>query len=160
MENRDSTVGIATGCGMDDRGVGVRVLVGARIFISPCRPDLIWDPPSLLSNGYRELFLLGQSGRGVKIQLVPRSRKRGSIRLHGVVLNYINTGTTLPLLLQEWKDEWMVRAQTSTHRFCRRERKVIRKIACGALLWDKSYFSVLFHFGFEVIQVKYVQTKM
>jgi hypothetical protein len=28
METRDSSVGIATGYGLDDRGVGVRVLVG------------------------------------------------------------------------------------------------------------------------------------
>jgi hypothetical protein len=26
--------------------------VGARSFISPCRPDLLWGPPSLLWNGY------------------------------------------------------------------------------------------------------------
>jgi hypothetical protein len=32
-------VGITTGCGLDDQGVGVRVLVGARIFTSRCRPD-------------------------------------------------------------------------------------------------------------------------
>jgi hypothetical protein len=30
--NRDSVVGITTGYGLDDRGVGVRVPVGARIF--------------------------------------------------------------------------------------------------------------------------------
>jgi hypothetical protein len=30
--NRDSSVGIATGCGLDDRGVGFRVPVGSRIF--------------------------------------------------------------------------------------------------------------------------------
>jgi hypothetical protein len=37
------------------------------------------------------------------LQLVPRSRKRGSIlplpiRHHGVMLNYLSTGTTLPFL--------------------------------------------------------------
>jgi hypothetical protein len=50
--SRDSVVGIATGYGLDDRGVGVRVLVGSRIFSSPRRPDL-------LSNGYRGLFHRG-----------------------------------------------------------------------------------------------------
>jgi hypothetical protein len=30
--SRDSVVGIATGYGLDDRGVGVRVPVGSRIF--------------------------------------------------------------------------------------------------------------------------------
>jgi hypothetical protein len=51
-------VGIATGYGLDDRGVGVRVPVESRIFFSPRRPDLLWGPPSL-SNGYAGLFLLG-----------------------------------------------------------------------------------------------------
>jgi hypothetical protein len=37
--SRDSVVGIATSYGLDDRGVGVRVQVGARIFCSPNRPD-------------------------------------------------------------------------------------------------------------------------
>jgi hypothetical protein len=53
--SRDSAVGIATGYGLDGRGVGIRVPVGARIFSSPRRPDGFWGPPSLLSNGYREL---------------------------------------------------------------------------------------------------------
>jgi hypothetical protein len=44
--------------------------VGVRIFTSLCRPDRLWGPPSLLSNGYRELT--------THLQLVPRSRKYGS----------------------------------------------------------------------------------
>jgi hypothetical protein len=40
----------ATGYGPDDRGVGVRVPVGSRIFISLCRPDRLRGPPSLLSD--------------------------------------------------------------------------------------------------------------
>jgi hypothetical protein len=51
--SRDSVVGIATGYGLDDRGVEVRVLVGSRIFSSPRRPDRLCGPPNLLSNGYR-----------------------------------------------------------------------------------------------------------
>jgi hypothetical protein len=51
--SRDSVVGIATGYGLGDRRVGVRVLVGARFFSSPRRPDRFWGPPSLLSSGYR-----------------------------------------------------------------------------------------------------------
>jgi hypothetical protein len=57
--SRDSSVGITTGYGLDDRGVGVRVPVGSRIFSYPCRPDRLWPPPNLLSNGYRRLFPLG-----------------------------------------------------------------------------------------------------
>jgi hypothetical protein len=37
--SRDSSVGIATGYGLDDGGVGVRVLVGSRMFSCPRRPD-------------------------------------------------------------------------------------------------------------------------
>jgi hypothetical protein len=83
QRSRDSVVGIATGYGLDDPGVGVWVLVGSRIFSSPRCPGRLWAPPSLLSSGYQELFSWGLNGRGVKLtthlQLVPRSRKCGSI---------------------------------------------------------------------------------
>jgi hypothetical protein len=36
----DSAVGIATGYGLDERGVGVRVPVGSRIFFASFRPAL------------------------------------------------------------------------------------------------------------------------
>jgi hypothetical protein len=94
--SRESAVGIGTDYWLDDRGVGVRVLVGSRIFTSLCRRDRLCGPPNLLSNGYRGFLPRGLSGRGVKLtthlQLVSRSRKYGSIhplptRLHGVVLN-------------------------------------------------------------------------
>jgi hypothetical protein len=54
--SRDSSVGIATGYGLDDRGVRVRVPVGVRIFSFTRRPDLFWGPPSLLSNRYPGFF--------------------------------------------------------------------------------------------------------
>jgi hypothetical protein len=56
----DSIVGIATGYGLDDREIGVRVPVGSRIFASAYRPERLWGPPNLLYNGYRELFLGGK----------------------------------------------------------------------------------------------------
>jgi hypothetical protein len=50
-KRRGSTVGIVIGYGLDDRGVGVQIPVGSRIFTSPCHPYKILSPPSLLSNG-------------------------------------------------------------------------------------------------------------
>jgi hypothetical protein len=50
--HRDSAVGIAASYWLEDRGFGVRVSVGSRIFTSPCRPDRLWGPPNLLSNVY------------------------------------------------------------------------------------------------------------
>jgi hypothetical protein len=45
--------------------------------------DRLWGPPSLLMNGRRKLFPLGQSRWSVKLtthlQLVPRSRKLESV---------------------------------------------------------------------------------
>jgi hypothetical protein len=78
--SRDSVAGIATGYGLDDLGVGVRVPVGSRIFSSPQRPDRLWGPPSLLYNGHRGFFSRGSSGRGVGLYI------QSPIRLHGFTL--------------------------------------------------------------------------
>jgi hypothetical protein len=43
--NRDSSVGIATGYGLNDRGVRVQVPIGARMLSSPYLPVLYWGPP-------------------------------------------------------------------------------------------------------------------
>jgi hypothetical protein len=55
----DSAVGKATGYRLDGRGVGFRVPIRARFFAYSRRPDRFWDQPSLLSDGYRGLFLRG-----------------------------------------------------------------------------------------------------
>jgi hypothetical protein len=58
--SRDSSVGIATGYGLDDREFGVRVPVGSRIFSCSRRPDralgstqppIQWVPGALSSGG-------------------------------------------------------------------------------------------------------------
>jgi hypothetical protein len=82
--SQDSVVSIAISYRLDDWGAGVRVPVGSRFFSFPCYPDQLCGPPDLLSNGYRGYFLGGGlSGRSVQLtthlQLVPRSRKCGSI---------------------------------------------------------------------------------
>jgi hypothetical protein len=51
-----SSVGIATGYGLDDREDVFRVPVESRIFSSESRPDRLWGPPNLLSNRYWGLF--------------------------------------------------------------------------------------------------------
>jgi hypothetical protein len=51
--SRCSAIGITTACGLDDRGVGVRVPVRSRIFTSGHCPDQLWGSLSLLSSGYR-----------------------------------------------------------------------------------------------------------
>jgi hypothetical protein len=59
--SRDSSVGIATGYGLDDQGAWVRVPVGKKIFTSPYRPDRLWGPPNFLQNGYLGFFPGGKA---------------------------------------------------------------------------------------------------
>jgi hypothetical protein len=58
---------------VDDWGVGVRVPVGSRTFSSPCRPDRLWGPSGLLSNGCPEIFTRGKSNQGVKLTTLSSS---------------------------------------------------------------------------------------
>jgi hypothetical protein len=52
MQSRDSVVGVETGYGLDDRGVGVRVPVESRIFTSPYRPHRLSGSHNFLYDGY------------------------------------------------------------------------------------------------------------
>jgi hypothetical protein len=52
---------MATGYGLDVQRVGVEVPVEARMFTSPCRPEQLWGPLRLLSNGYWGLFPRGKA---------------------------------------------------------------------------------------------------
>jgi hypothetical protein len=96
IRSRYSIVGIATGYGKDDGGVGVRVPVGSRIFSPPRCPDWLWGPPNLLLNGYWGLFpgskLAGTCGWPLtsseswdkeNVDLYIHS----PIHLHGIMLN-------------------------------------------------------------------------
>jgi hypothetical protein len=56
-------VGIAAGYKLDGRGFGVRIPVGSRNITSPCRPHRLWGP-SLILNGYREIFPRGGKAAG------------------------------------------------------------------------------------------------
>jgi hypothetical protein len=56
FKSRGTSVGIATGYGLDDRGMRVRAQAERRIFTSPYGAYWLWGPPSLLSNGYQEIF--------------------------------------------------------------------------------------------------------
>jgi hypothetical protein len=74
------------------------------LFSTSSRPSLgstqhriQWGPGALSSGVKRQ-------GREAHLQLVLRSRKCGSLHpLHGVLLNLLSTGTTLPLLLLCWR---------------------------------------------------------
>jgi hypothetical protein len=77
-------------------------MLGARVGWGECRCMIVYLPGCQEVFVWRWGFIKSSSGRGVKLttqfQLVPRSRKCGSIRLHGVVFNYLSTEPTLPYL--------------------------------------------------------------
>jgi hypothetical protein len=92
-KNWDSVVRTATGYGLEDQGVGFWVPVGARIFIhfsmssrmalEPTQTPIQWS--------------LGALSPGVKRP--GREADHSPIRHHGIVLNWLNAGTTLPFFI-------------------------------------------------------------
>jgi hypothetical protein len=105
FRGRDNSVGIETGYGLGGRGsIPGRSKI---LFCTTQRPNRLWDPPSLLCNGYRGLFPWGSIGQvamlTTQLHLVPRSRMKElylhfPIFLHSMVLNWLSTGTTLPFV--------------------------------------------------------------
>jgi hypothetical protein len=100
----DSLVGMATNYGP----AGRCWIPGKRPFSTPQHPDRFCGPPSLLFNGYLELFPRVQSGQGVKLPihlpLVPRSRMM-ELYLHSpyafmtcCLITSLSTGENLPSL--------------------------------------------------------------
>jgi hypothetical protein len=59
LESQDSSVCIGTGYGLE--GWDSIPETGVRIFSTLQHPDQYWSPPSLISNGYRRLFLGGKA---------------------------------------------------------------------------------------------------
>jgi hypothetical protein len=101
---RNSVFGFATGYGLDDRGVRVRVRLRLRISSTSSRPALgsTWPPlqcvPGALSPGIkrplREADHSTPASAEVKKMWIYTSIP--PIRFHGVVLNLLSWGTTLP----------------------------------------------------------------
>jgi hypothetical protein len=93
--SRDSALDIATGYGLDGRGVGDRFRVESRIFSSARLPDQLWGSPNLLSNEYRLLFPRGVKRPGREADHSPQTSaevKKTWIYIHpiylqGLVLN-------------------------------------------------------------------------
>jgi hypothetical protein len=72
---------------------------GRGFFLSPLCPDQLWDPPSVLSNGYRGSFLGGKVRPGRDADhspnLVPRSRMSRSYISSPPWRLYGSNGTSL-----------------------------------------------------------------
>jgi hypothetical protein len=86
-KSRDSSVGIALGYGLDDRGSRVRFPGGGggwEFFSSPPRPERLWGPPSI-SNGYQ-----GVKRPGREADHSPPS----SIEVKGCVELYLHSRNT------------------------------------------------------------------
>jgi hypothetical protein len=129
--SRGSAVGIATGYGLDDWGVGVRVPVRLRIFSPPNCPDRLWSPPNLLSNGYRGALSLGVKRKGHEADhLTPASAE--------VKKMWIYTSTPPYDLMAQYLIHW-AHGQlylTVTENFNLRPRKLIKNKLISLVLRD------------------------
>jgi hypothetical protein len=64
------------------------------------RPDRLWVSSCVLSNGYRRLFPRGKAAGRLADRSSPSKaevKNNRAIRLHGVVLKKLSTGTSFPL---------------------------------------------------------------
>jgi hypothetical protein len=104
IENGDSAVGIATGYGLDGRGIGVRVPVAAKYFLSassttvlgPTQPPVQWVLGAL-SPGVKRPGREADHSTPTSAEVNWIYTPTPPIRFHGVILNYLSTGKTLPL---------------------------------------------------------------
>jgi hypothetical protein len=98
--SRDGVVGIATGYQLDDRGVGVGVPIGSSSSraLEPTQPPIQWVlgilSPAVRRPG-RDAHHSPPTSAEVK-KTWSYTSTPPPIRLHGVVLNWLITGTALP----------------------------------------------------------------
>jgi hypothetical protein len=139
---------------LDSQGFEVWVLIGVRFFSSPHRPDQSWGPPTQppiqLVPGALPMGVTGPGCKADHSSLASAEVKIGEAIpplpcLHGIVLNYLSTWTTLPLPLTYLKSEYHLTPQ------CQGGRTI--------LLW--SVFSMLAsktqHANWNTLTVKWMQ---
>ena len=101
MNKRYKETGLLSRCSDCATGLGPKVRVsiyclGKRYCSSSKYPNWLWDPTSLLSNGYQKFFLRELKRQGYEANKSPTSnaeikmcgaKSPPPVRLHGVVLN-------------------------------------------------------------------------
>jgi hypothetical protein len=151
LQSRDSSVGIATDYGPDDRMIGVRVPAGTVNFDTVSRQAL--GPTQLPIQWVRRALFLGKSGRHVKLtthlQLLPRSKSAWSytstppIHFHGVMLTFYSERLTLLPIPRATPCRLSATAYLTHLQLHRKLLDFIRvavgsNLACGTLSWPSS----------------------